>query len=341
MQELQNLDKGVYWEVIIHPSDCVELFADFIMDEVSCAIEYLDIQSPFALCYDMFSWHIPLAFEQDFDYALLSKTQPTQIVLRIEDFAKTHTQTPLDSAPPLFQPLDFIQKCEHYAIRLACHLNKSVTFCYHVEQKRNCDWIKVYEDSIAPVVCGCFHIFPPWHSPKDHQKLIPIIINPALAFGSGHHASTRMCLELLSNTEIRNKHLLDVGCGSGILSIAAAKLGARVYACDTDEFALQETRKNAAYNDVGLQTSWLGSISASPPHAPVQYDVIVANIIAFVVKLLHDDFVLHLKKGGILILSGILDEYKSDIIQSFSDFTLLETCESDGWFALKLTFKRT
>ena len=106
-----------------------------------------------------------------------------------------------------------------------------------------------------------------------------------------------------------------------------------VEACDTDEFALQETRKNFESNATALEASWLGSINHSRAH----YDVIIANIIAFVITLLHDDFAAHLKKGGILILSGILDEYKSDIMRTFSDFTLLEARSTEGWSALKLT----
>ena len=121
-----------------------------------------------------------------------------------------------------------------------------------------------------------------------------------------------MCLDFLSQMDLRGKTLLDVGCGSGILGIAACKVGAEVYACDTDETAAHECQKNAILNNVRFKNVWQGSIAQSPSDTPKHYDVIVANIIAFVVKLLHNDFKTKCAKNGLLILSGILDEYKFD-----------------------------
>lgn len=195
------------------------------------------------------------------------------------------------------------------------------------------------------------------------SKLLDIVIDPALAFGSGHHSSTFMCLELLSNLfdskykitskdiskelniksgvesklDFSKANMLDVGCGSGILSIAGAKLGAKIYACDTDELAIAESAKNAKLNGVEFKQLWRGSIDNMPKNAPKKYDIITANIIAFVINMLHNDFKSLLKKDGVLILSGILDKYKFDIIDTFCDFKPLCMLQRDEWIALKFT----
>lgn len=336
---MNGLENQTYWEIIIHPSHFLEQFTDFIIDKTSCAIEHLDISptldsstsNPFAISYDEDSWKSVGDFSISQAKALSqsdSNAQSTQIIIRLtEDFNTS----------------SLLQSLQNYALDLSAIFEKSVGFCYHIEKKANCDWIKAYQDSIQPISSGIFYIRPSWHlaldkskDSKSPQTKHEIIINPALAFGSGHHASTAMCLEFLSQLDLQNKTLLDVGCGSGILSIAAHKLGAKVYACDTDENALLETHKNAKLNDTNLCDVWQGSIAQAPQDSPVTYDVITANIIAFVVKLLHNDFKAKLAKNGVLILSGILDEYKFDIMQTFSDFKVLESRCQDEWVALKL-----
>lgn len=316
------MDKQTYWEIIIHPSDFLDQFTDFIIQKTSCAIEFFDIlptPSHFAIIYDDASWQSVLGF--DILKAKKSK-QPTQIVSRI--------------ASNEINIQDFLESLQHFALMLAQNTQDSVGFCYHIEEKFNYDWIKAYQDSIEPVQCGRFYIRPSWEQ-EVKESYDEIIINPAFAFGSGHHASTAMCLEFLSEMNIQGKTLLDVGCGSGILSIASCKLGAQVYACDTDENAIKECNKNILLNGVMLNALWQGSIADSPIDSPQKYDVIVANIVAFIVKVLHNDFRTKLAKNGVLILSGILDEYKFDIIKAFNDFDMLDTCCKDGWVALKLT----
>lgn len=321
------LDKQTYWEIIIHPSNFLELFADFITEKTSSAIEYLDISiesNPFAIMYEDHLWQ-----SVGFDiWQAKQSTQTIQIISRIDS--------------NIIDIQAFLHSLREFASILSQTMQDKVGFCYHIEEKSNCDWIKAYEDSIEPVLCGRFYIRPLWKESalKDNNQTNDykeIIINPALAFGSGHHASTSMCLDFLSQMDLRGKTLLDVGCGSGILGIAACKVGAEVYACDTDETATQECQKNAILNNVHFKNVWQGSIAQSPSDTPKHYDVIVANIIAFVVKLLHNDFKTKCAKNGLLILSGILDEYKFDIIKAFDDFNVLETRSKDGWVALKLT----
>lgn len=332
---MNGLDNQTYWEIIIHPSHYLEQFADFITEKTSCAIEYLDISlisNPFAISYNEDSWESVGGFSISQAKALSqgnNNAQSIQIIIRLTDD---------------FDISSLLESLQVYALNLSAIFEKSVGFCYHIEKQANCDWIKAYQDSIQPISSGIFYIRPPWHlswceskDPESSQIKHEIIINPALAFGSGHHASTTMCLEFLSQLDLRNKTLLDVGCGSGILSIAGHKLGAKVYACDTDENAVLETHKNAKLNNATLCDIWQGSITQTPQDSPTTYDVITANIIAFVVKLLHNNFKAKLAKNGVLILSGILDEYKSDIMQTFSDFKVLESRHQDEWVALKLT----
>lgn len=316
---MSEMGDQTYWEIIIHPSTCVEVFADRIVDYFSSTIEYMEYSpepSPFYIYYDDSTWQSCCGF----DISQIRQSQNLQVVVRLptSDF---HPQNLIDLLQQLAQALS--------------EEGEVVGFCYHIEQKLNQDWIRAYQDSIQPLECGRFYIRPSWCE-RGGKNLCDIVIDPALAFGSGHHASTFMCLEMLSVLDLKQKTLLDVGCGSGILSIAASKLGAYVYACDTDEFAIEQTKKNALQNQSELRGAWCGSIQDTPNSVPQKYDVIVANIVAFVLKLLRDDFKMKLKDGGILILSGILDEYKSDIMSAFDDFEALEVYSKDEWIALKL-----
>lgn len=195
----------------------------------------------------------------------------------------------------------------------------------NLQIKDNIDWINEYKKGIAPVEVGGFYIRPSWEASKN--GLIDIIIDPALAFGSGHHESTNSCLKLIYKYAKGYKNALDVGCGSGILSIAIAKLGLDVSACDTDELAVQSSLENAKKNSVAIDQIWTGSITNSNN----TYDVVVANIIADVILFLANDLKSKVKVGGIIILSGILTKYKNRIINTFSEFELVENLTQNEW----------
>lgn len=196
-----------------------------------------------------------------------------------------------------------------------------------LETKNNSDWITNYQNSIKPVICGEFYIRPSWHEPI--ANFIDIIIDPALAFGSGHHESTSSCLEMISKycKDKKGANALDVGCGSGILSIALAKIGANVDACDTDEQAVESTLANAQKNNIALNKVFKGSVNS----ANDEYDIVCANIIADVIFVLADDLKSKLKNNGYLILSGILDRYKTRILDTFSDLKLIENINKNEW----------
>lgn len=199
-----------------------------------------------------------------------------------------------------------------------------------LEKKENCDWINEYKKSIKPVLIGNFYIRPSWENEKKDCE--NIIIDPALAFGSGHHESTKMCVEFLQKYIKDKENLLDIGCGSGILSICAAKLKAKVSSCDTDELAVKSTQQNAKINKIKLDEIWCGSTNFAIKNSK-KYNVIVANIVADVILILKKDLINLLEFGGIIILSGILSKYKNDIETNFSSLKLLEFKQDGEWMS--------
>jgi len=213
-------------------------------------------------------------------------------------------------------------------VSLAQELNGSIEMSYKLEEKENVDWIKTYQDSIQPIEAGKFYIFPSWYEAK--KDLINIKIDPALAFGSGHHATTFSCLGAISKYVKSGDGVIDVGCGSGILGLACKKLGANVELCDTDPLSVESCKENFELNEENYDKIWEGSIDK----AEKTYDVVIANIIADVLKFIAKDLKSACKEDGILILSGILDKKEDQVVESFNELTLLERILKDEWVTL-------
>ncbi|TQR61016.1 50S ribosomal protein L11 methyltransferase [Campylobacter troglodytis] len=148
---------------------------------------------------------------------------------------------------------------DEFSTKLSQNKNIKLNLRSTLSKKPNKNWIKEYKKGVSPLQIGDFYIHSSWQEPNPNA--INVQIDPALAFGSGHHESTRSCIELLAKFANKNDELLDLGCGSGILSIIAAKLGCLVSACDTDEMAVLSTLSNANLNGVWLKELWLGSIN--------------------------------------------------------------------------------
>lgn len=227
---------------------------------------------------------------------------------------------------------------EEFKKELARSLNLDADLQIEISKKPNIDWIEQYKKGVAPVAVGKFYVRPSWCERSQDRALIDLLIDPALAFGSGHHESTNMCLALLSELTRNGMSALDVGCGSGILSIAMKKLGAKVSACDTDEQAVTATQQNAEKNGVQIDQIWLGSVSSlneqgSSAAAQPQFDLVVANIIADVILILSTDLKKALKPGGKLVLSGILEKYKDRIEQAFSDLNFVQMKKQNEWLS--------
>jgi len=207
-------------------------------------------------------------------------------------------------------------------------LGGSIDIEYKVEQKDNQDWILKYQNSIEPIEVGKFYIYPSWYEKKEGK--INIKIDPALAFGSGHHATTYSCLEAVEEFVREEDRVLDVGCGSGILGLACKKIGSKIELCDTDPISVDSCEKNFALNNEEYEELWEGSAN----RARGEYDVVIANIIADVLKFIDNDLKKVLKRGGILILSGILDKKEKAVAEVYNDLELLKRKQKDEWVTL-------
>ena len=214
---------------------------------------------------------------------------------------------------------------EEYAKGLSSVRKISNDLKISLNLKENKDWLGEYKKAVKPILVDKIYIRPSWEDPLS--GVTNIIIDPALAFGSGHHESTNSCLQLLQKYTKSGDTALDVGCGSGILSIALAKLGCNVDACDTDEQATQSSLSNAQLNEVKFNKIWTGSIA----NLEQKYDIVVANIIADVIFMLSNDLKKSLKKGGYLVLSGILNKYEDRIKDTFKDLELVEIKQANDW----------
>ncbi len=173
-----------------------------------------------------------------------------------------------------------------------------------------------------------------WIVPKGEAQGVDgavVELDPGLAFGTGAHPTTSMCLEALAEQDLTGKRVLDFGCGSGILALASLKLGASgVLACDHDPQALLATRDNADFN--GLSADRLELVAALGKHEPV--DVLVANVLANPLIELSPLLTDNLRAGGVLILSGLLVEQAADVAAAYTDVEF-EPARIDGdWAAL-------
>lgn len=200
------------------------------------------------------------------------------------------------------------------------------------EREPDRDWQSEWKASIAPVRAGRFTVVPSWLA-DDHPVragLETIVLDPGRAFGSGHHATTVLCLELLDGLELRGRRVADVGCGSGVLAIAAARRGAEVVAVDLDAVAVAVTRENAVANGVHLDVRH-GSVGALTGSA----DVVVANLLTDTVAELAGALVA--ATTGILVVSGITAERSTvalDPLQA-AGMEHVEVHERDGWIAAR------
>lgn len=231
------------------------------------------------------------------------------------------------------EPLDDVKwAIEHFAQSIEPTVSHSIVSMEYTK-KENQDWISLYQNSIEPIAVDRFYIRPSWESKKE--GFIDIIIDPALAFGSGHHESTSSIINCLSKYVTIDSKFLDVGCGSGILSLCAQKLGAQVDLCDTDEDAVSSARKNFEANGSTLKRSWVGSADSTQE----SYDIVVANIIADIIIIIANDLKKRTNPEGILILSGILDKYLQKVLKHFLEFEILECIEKNEWRTVVLKRK--
>ena len=203
------------------------------------------------------------------------------------------------------------------------------------------DWENNWKQFYKPMEIGeRLIVIPEWESAKTHGR-IPLILNPGLTFGTGSHATTRLCLTALEKHVTDGQRVLDLGCGSGILSIAALLLGAEhAFACDIDEKCVDVAYENAALNGIGRDrytVRWGDVLSDRQLQKEMgdKYDIIVANIVSDVIIGLAPQVRPFLKEGGLFLTSGIIDTRAEEVAEKLrqNGWEIVEERSSEGWFS--------
>jgi ribosomal protein L11 methyltransferase len=191
------------------------------------------------------------------------------------------------------------------------------------------DWVRLTQSQFEPVeITPSFWIVPSWHEPPPQARQV-IRLDPGLAFGTGTHPTTRMCLRWIAAHPPTGQRVLDYGCGSGILAIGAARFGAAsVDAVDIDEAAVQSTAANAQANHVQLA-------AGLPDRASGRYQTVLANILATPLKVLAPLLCAHVAPGGHLVLAGILARQADELKAAYAPCAQLQVSdEEDGWILM-------
>lgn len=206
------------------------------------------------------------------------------------------------------------------------------------------DWLRENQESFQPLEVGIFYIYGSHIEHPLPGSKVPLLIDAATAFGSGNHGSTKGCLTALSMLSTKTYDpatILDVGCGSGVLAMAAAKLwpNAIVTASDIDPECVRVTKENCALNQVSHIKTHEGDGFKNPAvimHKP--FDLIIANILASVLCEIVKDIASNISQGGYVILSGILDTQQTMVIENYTahGFVLVDCIQCDEWVTLTL-----
>jgi len=287
------------------PEDRVELLSDALdaLDALSVSVEDADAQT-------------------DAEQALFGEPgmpPPKDGWQRSRVLALFHEQDQAQSALQLLQVQDFFAGCELLGID-------------HVPEQ---DWVRLTQSQFSPVeITSDFWIVPTWHEPPAQARVV-IRLDPGLAFGTGTHPTTRMCLRWIAQHEgnLALSRVLDYGCGSGILAVGAAKFGATdIDAVDIDTAAVDATGLNAQANGVALR-------AGLPELATGTYQTVLANILATPLKVLAPLLWSRVAEGGHLVLAGILERQADELKAAYAPYCALTVADQeDGW--ILMTSKR-
>lgn len=199
------------------------------------------------------------------------------------------------------------------------------------------DWVRLTQSQFAPIHIGKnIWVVPSWHEAPDPNGLV-LELDPGLAFGTGNHPTTRLCMEWLETHPAPGKTVLDYGCGSGILAMVAKKMGAGdVAGVDIDPQAIESARDNARRN--GCEIAYYSPdelAAAKPEHASGRFDIVVANILSSPLKLMAPMLAGRVAPSGALLLSGVLARQAEEVAAAYAPFIKLGVwAEQDGWVAL-------
>jgi ribosomal protein L11 methyltransferase len=200
------------------------------------------------------------------------------------------------------------------------------------------DWVRLTQSQFAPIHIGKnIWVVPSWHEAPDPDALI-LELDPGLAFGTGSHPTTRLCMEWLEAHPAPGKTVLDYGCGSGILAMVAKKMGAGdVAGVDIDPQAIESARDNATRNqcEIDFYLPDAFAVSDKAHHASGRFDIVVANILSSPLKLMAPMLAGRVAPGGSLILSGVLARQADEVAEAYAPFIKMGVwAEQDGWVAL-------
>lgn len=211
----------------------------------------------------------------------------------------------------------------------------SDTFTWTLREVPDADWVRQTQSQFGPIEVGQdILIVPSWHAndlqAAQQQGRLTIELDPGLAFGTGSHPTTHLCLQWLSRCLPKGATVLDYGCGSGILAIAAAKLGAdSVDAVDIDEQAVQSSSDNAQVNRVQIHAMLPDALTAG------QYEVVVANILSNPLKVLAPMLCARVRPTGHLVLSGVLERQAEEVAAAYAPWIPMSVWKAqDGWVCL-------
>jgi ribosomal protein L11 methyltransferase len=292
----------MYELALLCPEDKVETLSEALeaLDALSVSVEDADAQT-------------------DAEQALFGEPgmpPPKEGWQRSRMVALFPTEQAAREAARLLAAQDFFEGCEHSGIAPVADQ----------------DWVRLTQSQFSPVeITPEFWIVPTWHEPPAQAKQI-IRLDPGLAFGTGTHPTTRMCLRWIATHRLGGR-VLDYGCGSGILAIGAARFGARdIDAVDIDPAAVQSTLDNAAANGVQLK-------AGLPTLASGRYDTVLANILATPLKMLAPLLCSHAAPGGSLVLAGILERQADELKAAYAAHAALEVADAeDGWVLMTAAF---
>lgn len=201
------------------------------------------------------------------------------------------------------------------------------------------DWARRSQENLAPVTIGRITLFPNPVANRESQipnpDAIAIVIAPSMGFGTGHHATTRLCLAALQAIDLKHKSVLDVGTGSGVLAIAADRLGAdRAVGIDSDADAIQSARENLSLNPEARHVSFeIADLSSAPRPAA---DVVLANLTGALLVRSARTLLAAVRDGGTLIVSGLQTDERDQVLLAFSSAGVVCEREEDGWLGLVL-----
>ena len=231
------------------------------------------------------------------------------------------------------------------AIRMAMHAMKQkhpeyAPLLLTMENVKDEDWENNWKQFYKPMEIGeRLLVIPAWEKAEAKGR-VTLTLNPGLTFGTGSHATTRLCLTALESRIHGGEKVLDLGCGSGILSIAALRLGAdSAFACDIDEKCIDVAYENAALNGIGKKQLTVRQGDATKEGAlrdaiGTGYDVVVANIVADVIISLAPQVRHFLKEDGWFLTSGIIDDRADEVAAALvaAGWNIVESCTSEGWY---------